>query len=171
MAKILPQKFIVPFSHFFHLRSSLYETNFQFFVNSSSSSCDLCWSLVFCNSILGSFIFSSSLIFLWISFSHISDSEPFVLIPLPWSSSLRSDTSNISISLQICIICFLYPLFVGITLVETSHNYIVDPLCPPNSGIFSDVFSFLLFWLVTWKPFKVCKLSTISKQFISFYLF
>ena len=105
---------------------------------------------VFCSLIFGSSVFCFSLIFLWISSSSTSDSQVLVLITLAWSASLCSVTSsNTPISLQIFIICVLYPLFTGlwIVLVETCHNYCTDLLCPSNSGIFTDVFSF---YLLTW---------------------
>ena len=69
-------------------------------------------SYVFRNSILGSFIFSPSLVFPWISSSSLSEIQSFILTCLVWSASLCSGISKNHISIQFLIIHFLYPLFV-----------------------------------------------------------
>ena len=83
-------------------------TVFMFINSTSTSSCDLSSLCMFYSSFLALLI---SL--LPCSFSEFY-SPPFVRITLVWSASLCSVMSYYPISLQIFIIWFLYPLFVGL---------------------------------------------------------
>ena len=109
-------------------------------IHLSTFLCGLSSSYLFCTSVLGSSVFSPSLLFLWISSSYNSESQPFVLITLFWAATLFSVTSNNPISLQI---------FIIVHFVETFHGNLIYLFCPSHSGNVAVVFSFYLICFIT----------------------
>ena len=113
-----------------------------------SSSCDpviILESHVFCSSLLGSSVFSSWLIFLWIWSNSTLGSQPVALIILVWYATLCSVIWNTPFSLQIFIICVQYLHFVGllwekhlITVLLSSFVHLIHlaiPLPIGSSGL------------------------------------